>query len=160
MKAAFLQINSFTYIGSIGAEHFYGQLIFKDPNEKYGTKRIEIKQPMSTKMALYSNKKDESRGLSMYKPGELTDRFNSVKELIDFNIKLFNREYQDTPLIMGDHCVMSAQPFIYWPKSIDKIVKKCNKLALEWEKINGYDGDVRRAEEIDKEWFNLAKRLL
>ena len=150
----YLEISSYTWIGSIGAEHFYGKLRIEKPEE-----RIELRHKMSAKMAKYMNKKDGTRSFCKYKPGELTHRFDTEEEVTLFGLHYFKTRFPKGILIKGDHCVASAMyPIIYVPKELEKWAAKANKLIKEWNDIDGYDGiKSNRAEEIDKEWYEMIK---
>lgn len=152
---AWLSITSYTYIASIGAEHFYGTIKFTVPECKDD---IKLKKPLTQKEAAYLNKKESY--FQTYVKGEFSEKFQSEKELILFGINWFKETYSDGILFRGDGCSVSAQLLLYWPKSLDKFAKRINKLADEWEKIGGYEGNYKRAEKIDSLWYKLAKSYL
>jgi hypothetical protein len=156
-KSAFLDITSFTYIGSIGAEHYYGKIIFTDKS----IERFDLQHPLTQKEAIHLNKKDgDIKIFHRYKRGELSDRFETENDVINYGIKLFKEKYSDYILILGNNCARSAVPLIYWPNKLNKLAVKINKLADKWEKIGGYEGNDKLAGKIDNEWNNLLKNYL
>jgi hypothetical protein len=55
---------------------------------------------------------------------------------------------------------LSAHPLLAWPEWFDAQAKRANDLATEWEHINGYEGNEKRAGEIDKEWQKLLVEFI
>ena len=161
---ACLEISSFTYCGSIGAEHFYGKIDFPDITK---VEKLRLKKPLSQKEATYLNKKEGTRAFARYKMGDLSDRFKTKAELIKFAVDLFKYMYPKCFLKLGNAASVSAKPLVYWPKGQSKFAKRINALAKEWDDIGGY-GDWKRgvkaqperAEQIDDEWYKLMKPLL
>jgi hypothetical protein len=90
MNKIFVNITSWTRIGSAGAEHFYAKLsIFEDPRNIYSLARegwittpgedIQLQKPLTSENAKYLNKKGGFG--STYKKGDLDDRFDSIDEI-------------------------------------------------------------------------------
>ena len=150
---AWLSISSWVGI-SADAEHYYGKIRFSVPKN---TESIELKKSLSQKETIHLNKKDGCYEFHRYKPGDEINRFETEEDLIANGINLFKEKYPDGILFKGDGCSLSAQLLFYWPKSLDKLAKKVNKLATEWEEIDGYEGNYSRAEEIDDLWYKLVK---
>jgi len=154
---AFLKVTSFTWIGSIGAEHFYGKLQVEKPEET-----VELEHKMSAKMAKYMNKKDGTESFCRYKAGDMTNRFDTEEEVIMFGLMYFKTRFPKGILIQGDNCSRSAMyPVIYAPEELQLWMNKANKLVKEWNDIDGYDGSQsKRAEQIDNEWYKMIKPYL
>jgi len=152
-----LEISSWTWIGSIGAEHFYGKIKIDKPSET-----IELEHKMSAKMAKYLNKKDGTEDFCRYRQGETTNRFDTEDEVILFGLTYFKTRFPKGILIQGDHCIRSAMyPVIYVPEELQSWMDKVNKLVKEWNDIDGYDGGKgKRAEQIDREWYKMIKPYL
>lgn len=152
--AAFLRVSSFVG-ASFNAEHHYGIIKFC---HNANLLNIEVLREISGKEAIYLNKKDGYK--SRHRKGEMTDRMNSREEVIETGIKLFKSKYPDYLLFKGDVGTVSAMPLIYWPKKLDDLAEKVNELAVEWNKIDGYEGNPERAEKIDDDWFELVRDFI
>lgn len=150
----YLKITSYTWIGSIGAEHFYGKIYIEKPDEQ-----IDLQHKMSAKMAKYMNKKEGTQDFCRYKPNEMTNKFDTEEEITLFGLHYFKARFPKGILIKGDQCVRSAMyPIIYVPKELLSWSDKINKLVKEWNDIDGYEGGkAKRAEQIDIEWYKLIK---
>jgi hypothetical protein len=142
---------------SLGGEHFYGKL--KWTNDEGKLQSVDLEHPLSRREATYLSKKSEAYGKGMYKAGMMDNRFETREELIRYAIKKF-KELRKTPqaiLINSSYSNCSARPLLAWPKGFSKQAKRCNDLAEEWEKIDGYEGNYNRADAIDDEWNKILE---
>lgn len=154
-----------TWVGlSIGAQHYYVELIIDNPNAKHGTDRIKIERPLTATEAIVMNLEAKAQGYlsRMYKPGEMTQGYNSREDAIAAGIKYFNEHYQGV-LYDGDHCSCSAwKKAVVWPEEFTHIVKSMNKLADEFQALNGYEckkDKEAQVERLDKRWYKRYHKL-
>ena len=98
-----IEVSSYLYCGALGAEHYYGE-VWYDNGKKSETWKLE--RPLSTKEATYLNKKDDCDNVFFrWKRGDMTERFNSKKEVIDAGIKFLTDMFgSDIMIEDGDHC--------------------------------------------------------
>ena len=126
MSKIFVNITSWTRIGSAGAEHFYAKLTKFESDENIFSlaragwhvceiidhEETQLQKPLTSEDAKYLNKKGGYG--SLYKKGDMDDRFNSideikskVKELYpDADITFFN----DRDLLSEEHDIYEAHP--------------------------------------------------
>jgi len=152
MNIAYLDLLDWS--ASIGGEHLYAKLIFTKNKECH---RIELQNKMSQEMATYLNKKDETTDYCEYKEGDLTLRFNNVKEALIEARKTCKKLFPEVDIIFrGSACSASVQE-VLWAK--DKTVKtKINKWYKEAVKLNYYSGkNDDRMNEIDDQFTKLIK---
>lgn len=92
-----------SFLGAIGAEHFYGK-IYRHKNYIEGTRirsfsgdleSHELTHPMSSKMARLMNKKDNVPAWGRYKKGDLTSRFDTEEEVISTGVQFLRQKYGD-----------------------------------------------------------------
>lgn len=89
-----IEVNSFTYIGALNAEHYYGKIWWRSKDSKTGVETHELQQPMSSKMAAYLNKKDESfHSRHGYKKGDLTNRFDTEEQVVKAGIEFLLNKF-------------------------------------------------------------------
>ncbi len=134
----YFEISSFTYIGSIGAQHFYGTLKVRDYNHP-DKEEIKLAYPMSAKQAHRMNRIDERRGGLNYKPGELSERFDTEAEVEACAKKTFTERYlpQGGVLILGDD-IYNCPKILVWPPAQDKPIDEVNTLHAKFEAMGGY----------------------
>lgn len=93
MKLVWLDIT--TYLGSIGAEHWYGELLCPSVRvgpDKWNSYRKSVERVLDETEAAYLSKKD---GWTIY-AGEMTSRFNKKIDIVPVAIELFNKEFDPT----------------------------------------------------------------
>lgn len=79
IKLVFLQVSSYTSLGSINAEHWYGKLHCSDES---GIKSHELKRRITDqKEADHLNDKDDVSEFSSWKVGSETNRFQARKDV-------------------------------------------------------------------------------
>lgn len=157
MNIATLEIGC--YAECIGGEHYYGYL--KGYSDK-GFQSIELLHPISKKEAIYLNKKDLNRGITKYKVGHFSYRFETRQEVIDFAIKVWRNYFPDAlALKIGSCCVCDPQFILDGPEDFKQ---KVNKLAQSNELCGGYEGDEKQANKnfhaYQKILKNYEKNLL
>jgi hypothetical protein len=155
MYIAHLDIYSWRGL-SIGAVHWYGELIVDDETHPYGCKRIKLQRPLLASEAKAMNIENKAQGyLSFnYKAGQLTEGFNTEEEAVAEGIKQFKASYEGV-LFQGDHCSCSAwKKAIYWPKAFAPLIKELNAIADKFQALNGYEGKERKkVESLDKQFM-------
>jgi hypothetical protein len=159
----YLELTSFVWCGSLGANHYYGEIKYELGNHDDWMKnrhKIEVYRILSRKDALQLTKLDESWGrYGVHSPGDKSERFDTVEEVVRRGIEMWKNRFPLGVLIKGASATRSAQPIIYWPKELDKLAKKLNLLAEEWERIDGYEGNYDRAKIIDDKFNKLFSHL-
>ena len=143
-----------------GGEHYCGTIkIDGDTTDN----DWEVKHPMSAKEAKYLNKKDEISEWARYKPGTLTERFETRDELVSFAVKEFKAKYPDGILIRGSACSMSPHEIIYAPDKFKTRVIVMNKFAEEHSNLyNNYgriEDDVR-GDKLENDWNDLLESII
>lgn len=107
-----IEISSFMFCGAMGAEHYYGEVWWE--YKRSGSEKEKLTKPMSTKLATYLNKKDESWG-ARYKRGDLTERFDTKNEVIKAGIKFLTEKFGDDIIIEeGSGCYAPGENDILW----------------------------------------------
>lgn len=93
-------------IGAIGAEHYYGN-IYTGPSY---TEKVEVRRKMTSRDCAKLNKKDRMDGawsVVGYRPGELTERFDSIEEVEKTAIGLFRKDL----IPQGAMLLLRGKPF-------------------------------------------------
>lgn len=159
-NAAWLTIGSWIGIG-LGAEHYYGTITLRRSWGKKGNKEWQVQKKLTKSEAIELNKKEGTSSFFRYKPGMLTERFNTEAEMVEYAIALFRekvqKKYPDVKyLVLGTTGVIDPQPIIVGDGS--KEVTMVNNFAARAEKI-GYFDSPKEMEEINKRWEKLAIRM-
>jgi hypothetical protein len=152
MNVAYIEFLDWS--ASIGGEHLYAKLIFsKDKKDN----RIELQNKMSQEMANYLNKKDGTNEYCAYKEGDLTLRFNNVKEALMEARKTCKKLFPEVDIILKGSPGWASVTEVLWAK--DKTVKtKINKWYKEAVKLNYYSGkNDDRMEEIDDQFTEIIR---
>lgn len=102
-----LQGSSFTEIGSMGAEHWYGRLIGYEGNER---KELELRRKLTDRKEVeYLNAKDGVSGLSAWKLGHETMRFPSREALVTYACKTWRKAFSRADALIKGR-VASCEP--------------------------------------------------
>lgn len=117
-KRCGIEITSFTFCGALNAEHYYGEVWWPTPRAKYSTGKEKLTQPMTSKMAAYLNKKDDSFGSRYgYKRGDLTERFDTREQVNAAGIKFLTEKFGENITIEeGSSCYAPGENDIIWTK--------------------------------------------
>lgn len=109
-----LEISSFTYIGSLGAEHYYGSL-YCQVGDKLQIRELEYEVDEQTAQKL--NKNDGY----VYEVGEKTIKFFSEEEVKDAAIRQFSVLFPTAKiLINGSYAVADPQEVLVGPEPFKK----------------------------------------
>lgn len=146
-EIARLEVKSWTFIGSLGARHFYGKVSFRD--EEY-----ELVWHITAEEARLLNKHD---GYNSYKKGDESSRFVSEEALIEAATNLYESKLKGLgcKLLLGDSSIPAS--VIAYDESNTAAAKKLAELSTEFEAIDGYEGDEDRADEISDEYTETLK---
>jgi hypothetical protein len=159
LNIVYCDITSFTEIGSIGAEHWYGKLKqgWGDWNLAYDN-QVELLHPLTQKEATYLNKKSNNK-FSRYKKGELSHRFDTEEEVEKFAINIWREKFPDgLVLISGSSGTCQPQ------KPLDAVDKKLlGKLVVIWNKFkpfwedgnDGWDKHEKPMRLLCSQWYKL-----
>lgn len=150
---------------SIGGEHYTGYLT--GYTKEGGYTRKEVQFVMSAKQALALNKKDNSRGRSLWHPGELATRFDTSEELERQAIKIFRFYYPDALVLnVGSFAVGDPQRILFCVedrKLADpnpaQFMHSTNAMVEEWEKVGGYEGNEKRCTKLFHSYRALLKEF-
>lgn len=158
--AVWLEIS--TWVGiCIGAQHFYGRLHENNRGPGGNSGETDVTHALTRKEAAYLNKKNSWTGFMAKKGGEMSRDFEAREQVYAAGIKLFRKQYPgDVILIVGSHGSLSAQPLLSWPAWFETQAKRVNELAAEWARIGGYEGNEKRAGQIDNEWQKLLVEFI
>jgi hypothetical protein len=147
----YLSISSFIGI-SPDAEHCYGELTWYSLNDC--RKKYRITHKLTRTMALMLNKKDSYFGFK-HLVGEVTDRYETEKELIDDAVKYFKRYIKESQvLINGDIGIANVREVLVGPEPWKS---RINALYKRWVECDGYDNKIE-ANIIDKEYIKISGR--
>lgn len=103
----FLEVSDM--IGSIGAEHYYGKLVWYEGRERH---EQHVEHAMTQREAIYLNKKDTSRGSGMYKPGDMTRRFDTPADVIAAALQCWSflvKTVKPRLLVLGSNCAIEPK---------------------------------------------------
>jgi hypothetical protein len=142
-----LEIESFVYIGSIGASHYWGTL-------RFGDQRHKLERILTQAQADVTNKKDRMCShLDSWKAGDVTHRMDSEEEVVQYAKEKWKELFPDAvALLRGSHCVADPQEMIDGPP---ELMKKANKLWKQGEKNDGWEGDQKKMQKICDAWEAL-----
>lgn len=170
MKVIWLEIR--TWVGtSIGAQHTYGTLKWRDTNDRDGSTEEELTRPRTAKEAKAENAEAIAEGQSWrkVKAGDATRGFADEPEVIRAGIKRAAEMFkgEDYILVKGDSGSLSAMPLLAFPERFTEQAKRINEVADEWRNIGGYGYSWsapnkerdKRAEELDSEWLKLMAQI-
>lgn len=156
IKGVVLCITSFRGV-SPEAIHYYGKL------HHYGTKPrvdLEVRRPLSAREARELTKLDRStyswyKG-GGYKPGDLTDRFDSILELRAFALKHYKELVPGaTLLLVGQYAVADPQECLDGPEELKLSINNHWSLL---ERCGGYEGDRKQADFLFRSYQKLLKK--
>jgi hypothetical protein len=154
LKSVCLQIS--TWIGSIGAEHYYGHLKGHDVNGEYQS--IELEWPLSQKMATYLNKKEGTRTgetYSFYRKGQPTYRFDTKQEVRDWAIKVWRDHFPGCDILLeGGYSYHEPK----WCLDGDSmIVESINQIVDKWNSLDDMriPGDLKKGDALTEIFYRV-----
>lgn len=153
-------LHTTTWVGiCVTAEHYYGKLVenHRGPGKSTET---DIKHALTRKEAERINEKNEYIGIFKVKTGAISNEFETRERVRAAGIKLFRKQYPGDAILIDGTGSLSARPLLAWPKWFDAQAKRVNDLATEWERIGGYEGNEKRAGQIDNEWQKLLVEFI
>jgi len=158
-NAAWLDITTWVGIG-LGATHYYGTISTRRHWGKHGETKWEVDRKISRAEAIELNKA-EGTAYSQYRAGQLTVRFSSEEQLLEYAADTFrNKVQKQYPnvkyLILGSTGIIDPQPIIVGDGSAD--VATVNELAERAEKIGFWESE-KEMKKIAKKWEKLAIRM-
>lgn len=152
-------LNVTTWQGiSIGAVHWYAKLYYEVDNK---LETVEITRKMPAKEARERSKqaKEEGYRSTLYRAGEETEGFNTEQEAIQAGIDYFKKHF-DGVLYLGEYASCSAwKRVIYWKEPHAALVKEMNEISDKFIAVDGYEGDEKEAEKLDKQWYKRFDML-
>jgi len=133
MKIAYLEIT--TWLGSIGAEHYYGKIVSEGEDD------VKLTYRLSKKQAKYLTGKDLGLlGESRYKRGQEVDRFESEEAALSAAKDYWKEHLMDQGyvLIKGRSSYMSCQKLIAWPDQVEDLCTRINEVVSQFDSMGGY----------------------
>lgn len=139
MEKIFVNITSWTRVGSAGAEHFYAKIhkfqddrnIFTLAREGWyalpdGYEKSELRKNLTAAEAKHLNMKDGYPDL--YKKGDKSDRFNSIEEIKEETKK----QYPNTDVVFfNDHELLSEDKDVYETNPQSNYKKTGKKIRIQ-----------------------------
>lgn len=122
---------------SLGGEHFTGTIT---GYRKRGDCHIhEVMHKLSAKQTLALNKKDSARGRSLWRPGELSSRFDTRAQVERRAAAVFRKEFPLAIVLnVGQWAVGDPQRVLAGPPDFKETV---NAMVKEWDRLGGYEGN-------------------
>lgn len=150
IKVVHLHLTSWSGI-SIGARHWYGTLygIRKSHRLEAVIGEEEAKKRNRTAAAVY--------GIShaTYKPRDMSEGFSSREAVIAFAVKTWRMHFRGYHLLVeGDRCYVEPKPVL---DGDHPLRARINRMAKEFEKISGWEGNPKRADQLSDEWHALTR---
>lgn len=152
-KLIFCNLEISSFAGSVGAEHYYGKIVFYENHE---FQRVELKHILTAKEARYLTKKDEAWG-AKFRKGMTTERFESKEEIVRQAKKLWKKAFPKAHVLLyGSSGVASIQPWLDCRPGLEKLMAHVNVLYRIREKRGGYEQDPEAADAIDRKYWKLT----
>lgn len=150
---ATLELNCWSF--ALGGEHYFGRIHFYDNKGEY--QREEILHPLSIKEATYLNKKNKTRSICLYKPGDMSPSFETKDEVIKYAIKMFREICPHCRVLnRGSFACADPQEVLIGPKWFKD---QTNKLVAKKEAVGGYERNTEVCEEIFGQYCELIAKL-
>lgn len=156
LKTVYLEISSWQDI-SMGAQHYYGELIGYNGDER---KEVKLTRILTPRQAAKANRYRSSDSFLNVRAGDESDGFDEKDEIIKLALKVWLTHFPDAQLlIQGRISVAEPQEILACP-AYPEIIESANKLYEEFEAIEGYHykRNWKQAEEIDDKWTNLINQ--
>lgn len=157
IKTVTLEISSWRGI-SIGAQHYYGKLIFDDAEGKY--QRVELLRTLddagATKLMKQQNDGRNPDYWIEYFAGDRTDCFDTKIELRNLAKKEWKKLCPDAKLLIcGSSCCADPQEVL--AADDPELMKQINYLWALAEEIDYYEKDEKAMTKIYKAYQKLLK---
>ncbi len=139
----------------INGEHYTGDVYYSEQFEK-----TEIKQKMSSRMAIALNKKD---GCRLHRGGDETGRFETELSAIKHGVKLARDMYPDIKYVgRGSYAAYEPKEIVWCVD--DDVMKRANPLWKEYYSFYDNTNDPwpehgDSMDEIDAEWRVIVDAL-
>lgn len=160
MKILYLDITSWVGTCAVGAQHYYGEVKWKDGKE---TKEHELNRLMTAKERREYNAEMVAQGFPSLKArkDQTTRGFSSAEEVKQFAVKWAEKEWPDRQFIIleREHWCYSARPCLFAPVPFKHEQDRLNALSVELEKAERENAPNSRLNEIDDEYNAIVQRL-
>lgn len=149
-KLVVLQVSSYTELGSIGAEHWYGKLLCDDGGVR---KDFELKRILSDQKEIdHLNDKDETSDFSAWKVGDETNRFKSRLDVENFAISNWKTAFPEhDALVVG--LFASADPRRPLDARKPEIFRILKCFWDAAQKTGGYEKNYKAMDAVQKEYW-------
>lgn len=150
IKLVVLQVSSYTSLGSINAEHWYGKLHCSDES---GRKSYELKRKISDqKEADHLNEKDEVSESSAWKVGSETNRYQTREDVEKDAVLKWKLEFPGYDgLVVGLTASADPQRPLDARRSVNLMILKC--FWKHAQETGGYEKNPKAMDEIHKEYW-------
>lgn len=153
LKLAVLQVSSYTEIGSIGAEHWYGKIHCVDESAR---KSHELKRKLADQKEVdHLNEKDGTSEISAWKIGDEVNRFNSRKDVETEAIRQWKAAFPDyDALVVGLTAVADPQRPLDAKHPTTLKILQCFWDAAQ--KTGGYEKNPKAMDAIFQEYLTWS----
>lgn len=153
IKLAVLTVSSYTSLGSINAEHWYGKIHCIDESER---KSHELKRKFTDQKEVdYINEKDDVSELSAWKVGDETNRFKSREDVEAEAVRQWQSVFPDyDALVVGLTAVADPQRPLAAKHPTTLKILQCFWDAAQ--KTGGYEKNPKAMDAIFREYIAWA----
>jgi hypothetical protein len=160
-----LHLKISSWIGSIGATHYYGRIIFPGQPMLRDKEDIELEFKLSQSDAEKLNRKEYTYApnyRSTYQVGEWSKRFDTKEEIKIAGIKYYKEHLQQNYplLVLGNTGVIEPQEIIGHnlesPEQV-KLIRRINEIAKKYDYDDNCDSKLNTT--LFKKWEPLWKEL-
>ncbi len=134
---------------SIGGEHYSARLQWYDTTGKYSS--IELQHPLSTKEAIYLNKKAGTTGWSRYKKGDPSGKFETRKQLYAYAKRHYKQLAVGTQILVEGGGRLPDY-IVDGPADRNSLKNTLNKLIKLFWKRGGYSLKDEIIADVEKCW--------
>ena len=150
VKFVVLQVSSYTEIGSIGAEHWYGKLHCIHESER---RSHELKRKLTDQKEVdHLNQKDETSEISAWKIGDEVNRFKTRKDVEDEAVRQWEAAFPGyEALVVGLTAVADPQRPLAAKHPTTLKILQCFWDAAQ--KTGGYEKNPKAMDAIFQEYL-------
>lgn len=155
MSTSIVNLEIISWAFSLGGKHFTGQI--KGFRSEKDFHSVEVKHRLTAKEAKALNKKDSACGYSLQKPGDWSNRFETLDGLRRAAISLYKREFPKAIVLLeGNGGIADAQPCLDGPTRFREAV---NKIVAAKKQCGGYERNPKTMEALYLRYRKLVKNL-
>lgn len=154
-KIVYLHVSSFMWIGSLGAEHYFGSLYCNFEDE---LKETKLTHKLTEKQAKSLNDKlGFDGGFFLYNKGQESEQFWTEAAIESVALKTYKKHFpQAAVLIRGDFAACGPQEILDCPTEYRKRLEELYDEAVE---IGFYENDFEEMSKITDKWDKVIKEI-